>query len=50
MPKTRSGKIIRRGLKAVASGQNVGDLTTLEDEGSIEEAKRAYEELQKTKK
>ncbi|MEE8419812.1 MAG: acetate--CoA ligase, partial [Dehalococcoidales bacterium] len=45
MPKTRSGKIIRRALKAVASGQPPGDLSTLEDEASIEEVKRAYEEL-----
>ncbi|MFC1950026.1 acetate--CoA ligase, partial [Chloroflexota bacterium] len=47
MPKTRSGKIMRRVLKAVASGQSPGDLTTLEDEGSVEEVKRAYEELKK---
>lgn len=45
LPKTRSGKIIRRALKAVASGQSLGDLTTLEDEASIEEVKRAYESL-----
>jgi acetyl-CoA synthetase len=50
MPKTRSGKIMRRVLKAVASGQTIGDLTTLEDESSVEEAKRAYEQLQKEKK
>ena len=47
MPKTRSGKIMRRVLKAVASGQSLGDLTTLEDETSIEEVKRAYESLKK---
>ena len=47
MPKTRSGKIMRRVLKAVASGQSLGDLTTLEDEASIEEAKRAYESLKR---
>ena len=47
LPKTRSGKIIRRVLKAVASGQSLGDLTTLEDEASIEEVKRAYESLKK---
>jgi len=47
MPKTRSGKIMRRVLKAVASGQSPGDLTTLEDEGSVEEVKRAYESLKK---
>jgi len=46
LPKTRSGKIIRRVLKAVASGETLGDLTTLEDEESVEEAKRAYEKLQ----
>jgi acetyl-CoA synthetase len=49
LPKTRSGKIIRRVLKAVASGQSLGDLTTLEDESSIEEVKKAYEKLQRTK-
>jgi acetyl-CoA synthetase len=47
LPKTRSGKIMRRVLKAVASGQSLGDLTTLEDEASIEELKRAYESLKK---
>ncbi len=49
LPKTRSGKIIRRALKAVASGQSLGDLTTLEDEASIEEVKRAYERLKEAK-
>lgn len=45
LPKTRSGKIMRRVLKAVAEGKALGDLTTLEDEASVEEVKRAYEEL-----
>jgi acetyl-CoA synthetase len=31
LPKTRSGKIMRRVLKARALGQDVGDLTTLEE-------------------
>jgi acetyl-CoA synthetase len=47
LPKTRSGKIMRRVLKAVASGTTIGDLTTLEDEVSVEEAKKAFEELRK---
>jgi acetyl-CoA synthetase len=47
MPKTRSGKIMRRVLKAIASGQSLGDLTTLEDEASVVEVKRAYESLKK---
>jgi len=47
LPKTRSGKIMRRVLKAVASGTKIGDLTTLEDEVSVEEVKKAFEELKK---
>lgn len=45
LPKTRSGKIMRRVLKAVAEGKALGDLTTLEDEAPVKEVKRAYEEL-----
>jgi acetyl-CoA synthetase len=45
LPKTRSGKIMRRLLKAVAEGKEMGDMATLEDETSIEEARRAYAEL-----
>jgi acetyl-CoA synthetase len=40
LPKTRSGKIMRRVLKALALGQSLGDLSTLEDEASVEEAKK----------
>ncbi len=43
LPKTRSGKIMRRLLKAVASGQSLGDTTTLEDEASLDELKKAYQ-------
>jgi acetyl-CoA synthetase len=45
LPKTRSGKIMRRVLKAVASDRDPGDISTIEDEGSVEEARRAVEEL-----
>ena len=45
LPKTRSGKIMRRVLRAVASGQGVGDLTTVEDEASVEEVRKAYNGL-----
>ncbi|MES0278207.1 MAG: acetate--CoA ligase [Dehalococcoidales bacterium] len=45
LPKTRSGKIMRRLLKAVATGQTIGDTTTLDDETSIEEARKAYRKL-----
>ena len=45
LPKTRTGKIMRRVLRAVAAGSLPGDLSTLEDEASIDEIKRALEEL-----
>ncbi|MEO0139860.1 MAG: acetate--CoA ligase [candidate division WOR-3 bacterium] len=47
LPKTRSGKIMRRLLRAVFMGKSLGDITTLEDEASIEEVKRAYEEIKR---
>ncbi len=43
LPKTRSGKIMRRVLRAIALGQEPGDLSTLEDEASVEEVRRAWE-------
>jgi acetyl-CoA synthetase len=45
LPKTRSGKIMRRVLKAVVQDVDPGDLTTIEDEGSVDEARTALAEL-----
>jgi acyl-CoA synthetase (AMP-forming)/AMP-acid ligase II len=45
LPKTRSGKIMRRVIKAVITGQQLGDYSTIEDEGSITEIKNAAEQL-----
>lgn len=45
LPKTRSGKIMRRVLRAVILGRDPGDVTTIEDEGSVEEARRAYAQV-----
>jgi acetyl-CoA synthetase len=47
LPKTRSGKIMRRLLKSIASGGEIGDVTTLEDSGSVEEIRQAYADLHK---
>jgi acetyl-CoA synthetase len=47
LPKTRSGKIMRRLLKSIASGDKIGDITTLEDGAAIDEVKQAYEDLKK---
>jgi acetyl-CoA synthetase len=47
LPKTRSGKIMRRVFKAVAMGKDVGDVSTIEDEGSVEDAREAWAEMVK---
>ncbi len=40
LPKTRSGKIMRRLLKDVAEGRSLGDTTTLADASVVEEIRR----------
>ena len=45
LPHTRTGKIMRRVLRALATGKDVGDISTLEDETSVEEAKKALSEI-----
>jgi len=40
LPKTRSGKIMRRLLRDVAEGRSLGDTTTLADPAVVEEIKR----------
>jgi len=48
LPKTRSGKIMRRLLKAIASNDKIGDVSTLEDGAAVNEVQAAFEELQKS--
>ena len=45
LPKTRSGKIMRRVLKAVTLDRDPGDISTIEEEGSVEEAREAWKEM-----
>ena len=45
LPKTRSGKIMRRVLRAVILDRDPGDITTIEDEGSVEEARLAWQQM-----
>ena len=45
LPKTRSGKIMRRVFKAVILDRDPGDISTIEDPGSVEEARAAWELL-----
>ncbi len=44
LPKTRSGKIMRRLLRDIATGRVLGDTTTLADPAVIDRLKRQYEE------
>jgi acetyl-CoA synthetase len=44
LPKTRSGKIMRRLLKDIAEGRTLGDTTTLADPAVVAKLKDMYEE------
>ena len=44
LPKTRSGKIMRRLLRDIAEGRTLGDTTTLADSNVINDLKKRYEE------
>ena len=44
LPKTRSGKIMRRLLKDIAEGRTLGDTTTLADPAVVNRLKEMYEE------
>ena len=39
LPKTRSGKLLRRALQAVCEGRDPGDLTTMEDPSALQQVK-----------
>ena len=41
LPKTRSGKTLRRAIQALAEGRDAGDLTTIEDPGALEQVRAA---------
>ena len=39
LPKTRSGKLLRRSIQAICEGRDAGDLTTIEDPTSLQQIK-----------
>ncbi len=43
-PKTRSGKMLRRTIRAICEGRDPGDLTTIDDPASLQQIRRAIEE------
>ncbi len=47
LPKTKSGKIMRRVMKALLTGKDIGDLSTVEEEASIEEIREAAGKIKK---
>jgi len=41
LPKTRSGKMLRRSIQALAEGRDTGDLTTIEDRSALDQIAEA---------
>ncbi len=39
LPKTRSGKLLRRSIQAICEGRDPGDITTIEDPASLQQIK-----------
>ena len=50
LPKTRSGKIMRRLLKAIGNNEKIGDVSTLEDGAAVTEVQQVFDDLQKSVK
>jgi acetyl-CoA synthetase len=46
LPKTRSGKIMRRLLRDIAEGRELGDVTTLRDPAVMEQLEKRVNEIQ----
>ena len=47
LPKTRSGKIMRRLLKSIANNETIGDTSTLEDSTAVTAVQNEFNEIQK---
>ncbi|GJJ04946.1 propionyl-CoA synthetase [Duganella rhizosphaerae] len=43
LPKTRSGKLLRRSIQAICEGRNPGDLTAIEDPASLQQIQRVLQ-------
>jgi len=41
LPKTRSGKVLRRAIQAICEGRDAGDLTTIEDASALQQVRDA---------
>jgi propionyl-CoA synthetase len=47
LPKTRSGKLLRRAIAALAEGREPGDLPTIEDPAALQQVREALGEVGK---
>ena len=45
LPKTRSGKVMRRVLRALCEKRDLGDMSTIEDGASVEEIRDALKKM-----
>lgn len=45
LPKTRSGKLLRRGIQALAEGRDPGEFPTIEDPAALEDIRTANERI-----
>jgi acetyl-CoA synthetase len=43
LPKTRSAKIVRRAIRAVAVGEDLADLSSIENPGSLDAIRAALD-------
>jgi len=50
LPKTRSGKTLRRTIQALAEERDPGDLTTIEDPAALEQIRSALKTEPERKK
>ena len=41
LPKTRSGKLLRRSIQAICEGRSPGDLTSMDDPASLQQIQAA---------
>jgi propionyl-CoA synthetase len=46
LPKTRSGKLLRRAIQAVCEGRDPGDLTTIEDPSALQTLRQTIGDAQ----
>ncbi|MFW6151274.1 MAG: acetate--CoA ligase [Chloroflexota bacterium] len=49
LPKTKSGKIMRRVMKAMLTGQELGDLSTVEEGASVDEIREVAEKMKQAR-